>query len=75
MYALLMPESSSKKEENNLANLIYENIKDKIIDGKLPPGSLLLERGFVKEFGVSRTPVREALKRLSQDDRDRKSVV
>lgn len=67
MYALLMPDGSSKKEENNLANLIYENIKDKIIDGKLPPSSLLPERGFAKEFGVSRTPVREALKRLSQE--------
>lgn len=67
MYELLISGKNTKKEEYNLAGLIYEGIKKKIIEGELKPNSLLPERALAEEFGVSRTPVREALKRLAQD--------
>jgi DNA-binding GntR family transcriptional regulator len=38
-----------------------------IISGELPPQSRLVELQLAAEFGVSRTPVREALKRLTAD--------
>ena len=38
-----------------------------IISGELPPHTRLVELQFAAEFGVSRTPVREALKRLMAD--------
>ncbi|GAA2437934.1 GntR family transcriptional regulator [Actinomadura vinacea] len=45
----------------------YEAIRNMIVDGSLPPGSLLLETVLSKRLGVSRTPVREALARLAQE--------
>jgi len=46
------------------ADLVYRSLKDRIIDGSLPPGSWLVEAELATEFRLSRTPVREALKKL-----------
>ncbi|MDQ0256304.1 DNA-binding GntR family transcriptional regulator [Evansella vedderi] len=45
----------------------YEFIKNAIITGKYKPGLRLTEEFLAKEIAVSRTPVREALKRLKFD--------
>ena len=62
----LQNENKARKEQN-LSSTVYETIKDKIINGEFLPGTLLMERNIADECGVSRTPVREALKRLSQE--------
>ncbi len=50
-----------------LTNLqIFDELKRRIIDLELKPGDPILEKNLVEEFGVSRTPVREALIKLSQ---------
>ncbi|MEO6351107.1 MAG: GntR family transcriptional regulator [Candidatus Limnocylindrales bacterium] len=46
---------------------VYRRMKEMIISGELPPHTRLVELQFAAEFGVSRTPVREALKRLTAD--------
>ena len=46
---------------------IYEEIRNKIITGALPPGTRLRERDLAEELGVSRVPVREALPHLEAD--------
>lgn len=46
---------------------VYEHVHRAILDAKLPVGSALSEYRLAEEIGVSRTPVREALKRLEQD--------
>ena len=46
---------------------VYRQLKEMIISGELPPHTRLVELQFAAEFGVSRTPVREALKRLTAD--------
>lgn len=66
MEAHTSAEKTAKKEQN-LSSSVYEYIKNKIINGDFPPGSMLMERSIAEECGVSRTPVREALKRLSQE--------
>lgn len=43
---------------------VYRKLKDMIIDGHIAPGTRLVELSLATQFGVSRTPVREALKRL-----------
>ena len=43
---------------------IVERIVQRIEDGTLVPGDVLEEKALVSEFGVSRTPVREALLQL-----------
>lgn len=57
----------SEEEKQNLANVIYMDIKSQIVELRLPPGTVLLERTLALSLGTSRTPVREALKRLAQD--------
>lgn len=46
---------------------LYEDIRDKIIGGQLAPGEWLIEASLAAAHGTSRTPVREALRRLQQD--------
>jgi DNA-binding GntR family transcriptional regulator len=46
---------------------VYEQIKHDIITCKLAPGEPLSENQFVDRFGVSKTPIREALTSLVQD--------
>jgi DNA-binding GntR family transcriptional regulator len=42
-------------------------LRDCIIDGMLPPGSRIPEKALCQRFGVSRTPLREALKVLAYE--------
>lgn len=44
---------------------IVLQLENEILNGRLPPGTKLDERALAEKFGVSRTPVREALHRLS----------
>lgn len=43
---------------------VYKELKSNILLGKIPTGTFLQERTIAEKLGVSRTPVREALKRL-----------
>ena len=45
----------------------YSTLRDEIIDWALPPGSVLGEVEQAARLGVSRTPLREALARLTAD--------
>jgi len=47
--------------------VIYEELRRKILDLELEPGSVIEEEMVVQHFGISRTPVREALLRLWAD--------
>lgn len=47
------------------ADRLYAAIVDRIIDGQLKPGDALNEVALADGFGVSRTPVREAVQRLA----------
>lgn len=48
-------------------NQIYEKIRQDILDGRYIRGQSLVEQKLAKEFGVSRTPIREVLKQLELD--------
>lgn len=47
---------------------VYRSLKDRIISGELAPDTRLIELAIAAEFNVSRTPVREALKRLTAEN-------
>jgi DNA-binding GntR family transcriptional regulator len=49
----------------SLSQQAYEDIKQKIVSLELPPGSVIDEGSLQDELGLGRTPIREALKRLS----------
>ena len=46
---------------------VYRSLRDGIIDGQLLPGQRLVEVELAQRFASSRTPVREALKRLGME--------
>ncbi len=56
------PDPAPKAAEN-----IYRILKGEILKGEIEPGALLSESRLAKRFGVSRTPVREALSMLAID--------
>ncbi len=49
------------------SDVIAEALRDAIIDGRLKQGERLREDAVAKEHGVSRVPVREALRRLESE--------
>lgn len=51
----------------SLADQIFERLENDILSGVYPKGAVLTEMGLCESLGVSRTPVREALKRLAQE--------
>jgi len=50
-----------------LERRVYERLLASIISGELSPGEPLVEARLAEDFGVSKTPVREALIRLQRD--------
>lgn len=46
---------------------VYRQLRERIVRGRLAPGSRLVEREVAARLGVSRTPVRAALERLTQE--------
>lgn len=52
---------------NPLGVRIFNQLQDDIINGKYQPGDFLAETKLSRELGVSRTPIREALKQLEQE--------
>jgi len=55
------------KERTLLREKIYEMIKEAIITGELSPGKRLVETKLVEDIGISRTPIREALRKLESE--------
>ena len=51
----------------SLKQLVYENLKSRIISGELRPGARLLEGELSKSMAISRAPIREALNMLDRD--------
>jgi DNA-binding GntR family transcriptional regulator len=50
-----------------LKDAVYLQLQDDIISGALPAGAVLREAELVARFGVSKTPLRDALVRLQKD--------
>lgn len=55
-----------KLTQTSLRNQIVSAIRDAIIQGKFKPGEKVPEQELAEELGVSRTPVREAIRILEQ---------
>jgi DNA-binding GntR family transcriptional regulator len=58
--------SGRRRERGSTA--VYEDIREDILTLKMAPGSVLDEVAIGKRFGLSRTPIREALLMLSRED-------
>ena len=49
------------------SSMVYETLRAQIISLELPPGERLSRTGLAEKFGVSASPLREALQRLERD--------
>lgn len=57
-----------KKENISTRDFVYESLKNRITELELKPGLKISEQEIASELNVSRTPVREAFLKLSQED-------
>ncbi len=51
----------------SLADCVFEKLENDILGGKYAFGEILTEARLSEELGVSRTPIREAVRRLEQE--------
>ena len=54
-------------DKTSLHILVYKQLKELIISGKLKPGERLMEYELARELNISKTPIREAIRELSKE--------
>jgi DNA-binding GntR family transcriptional regulator len=52
------------KNEKTIRRKTYEYLREKLLNGEIPPGQHIIEAKIAKDLGTSRTPVREAFHSL-----------
>lgn len=62
-----MGSSTSQSKKMTRADDVYRELRGAIMEGRLLPGDPLNEATLGKEFSVSRTPIREAIRKLETD--------
>lgn len=55
------------KEKNSIEEIIYNKLKSAILDRVLAPGTQLVENTISKKLNTSRTPIRNAIRKLSSE--------
>lgn len=65
MEELFVPEGITNIKP--IREIIYDHIRQAILDGLIKPGQRLVERDIASRFNASRTPVREALRKLETE--------
>lgn len=59
-------ESGAKYEKQSLSDLVVSHLKNRILSGTLKGGDRLIEMEISNHFNISRAPVREAMRILSE---------
>lgn len=50
-----------------LREIVYEELRNLILTGKIKPGTRMMEIELAEDMGVSRTPIREAIRKLEKE--------
>lgn len=58
---------SAPSERRLLKDVAYEELKRRIVEGDVPPGTFLSERQLAEMFDMSKSPVRTAIERLNAE--------
>jgi DNA-binding GntR family transcriptional regulator len=61
------PRTDAGEVRLNAPLAVYTQLRDLIVHGRLGPGARIVETEVAARLGVSRTPVRDAIKRLQQE--------
>jgi GntR family transcriptional regulator, vanillate catabolism transcriptional regulator len=67
MAADQQPQVRALPRMPRLVDEVVSNLRDSIVQGALPAGTTLTQVGLAEQFGVSRTPLREALRVLESE--------
>jgi DNA-binding GntR family transcriptional regulator len=67
MVAMIGERGAERPGMQNNAELAYRRLRERLVAGEYEPGERLTELGICADLGMSRTPVREALRRLQSD--------
>ena len=59
--------ASAPLQIQSVVDQVYDAVRARILSGDLPRGSRLRQAALADELGVSRTPLREALRRLATE--------
>lgn len=62
-----LPDAGSASQDQTIASRVYEALRAQIVSLGLPPGERLARAELAELFGVSASPLREALQRLERD--------
>lgn len=62
-----IPNRVAKLDRSLAREQVYAQVRDWIVGGVLKPGEIVRDQGLAEQLGVSRTPVREALRRLEDE--------
>lgn len=54
-------------ENKPIRDIAYETLKHAIVIGEIPAGSRIVETDYAERMHISRTPLREALRKLERD--------
>ena len=54
-------------ESKPIREVAYETLKNAIVTGEIPAGSRIVETEYAERMHISRTPLREALRKLERD--------
>lgn len=68
---MVTPKKKNKVDisrSESMSQRAYNFIRDKVVEKKYRPGEPILESSVSEELGISRTPVREALKLLQKEN-------
>lgn len=55
------------KNYKPLGEVVFDYLRESILNGDLKPGERLMEIALAEQLGVSRTPVREAIRKLEKE--------
>ncbi len=56
--------NGSRNAKPSLRDQIHQQLHERLLSGFYSPGDVLVEKAIAEEFGISKSPVREALQRL-----------
>ncbi|WP_207344613.1 GntR family transcriptional regulator [Arthrobacter sp. E3] len=65
--SLPLEDGRANAADISLAEQAYKQLRDRLIMLEIRPGEAINDSALAAEFGIGRTPVREALKRLESD--------
>ncbi len=66
-YFKKIAELTDLKQNKPLNEIVYEGLRNAIIQGYIPVGERINESIYSQKMNISRTPVREALRRIQQE--------